>query len=183
MNYPENLKKGDTIGICAPSGGIIKPHKVARLNCAIETLQNLGYKVIETESVRKGEKARSTTARKRAEEFMELWENQDVKLILTATGGEFLCEMLDFLDFDRIRKSKPKWIQGYSDITGLSFTFNTILDIPTMYCQTVKDYAMRPLFRNLTDCLEIESGKEIVQESFKLYEKDWTEEETNRVSS
>ena len=22
MNYPENLKKGDTIGICAPSGGI-----------------------------------------------------------------------------------------------------------------------------------------------------------------
>lgn len=179
MNYPENFKKGDTIGICAPSGGIIKPHKVARLNCAIETLQNLGYKVIETESVRKGEKARSTTARKRAEEFMELWENQDVKLILTATGGEFLCEMLDFLDFDRIRKSKPKWIQGYSDITGLSFTFNTILDIPTMYCQTVKDYAMRPLFRNLTDCLEIESGKEIVQESFKLYEKDWTEEETN----
>ena len=24
MNYPENLKKGDTIGICAPSGGITK---------------------------------------------------------------------------------------------------------------------------------------------------------------
>ena len=22
MNFPENLKKGDTIGICAPSGGI-----------------------------------------------------------------------------------------------------------------------------------------------------------------
>ena len=179
MNYPENLKKGDTIGICAPSGGIIKLHKVARLNCAIETLQNLGYKVIETESVRKGEKARSTTARKRAEEFMELWENQDVKLILTATGGEFLCEMLDFLDFDRIRKSKPKWIQGYSDITGLSFTFNTILDIPTMYCQTVKDYAMRPLFRNLTDCLEIESGNEIEQDSFELYEKEWPEDDDN----
>lgn len=104
---------------------------------------------------------------------MQLWENPEVKLILCATGGDFLCEMLDYLDFEKIKQSKPKWIQGYSDITGLSFLFNTILDIPTMYCQTVKDYAMRPPFRNLTDCLEILSGNEVIQESFELYEKEW----------
>jgi len=49
MNYPEKLKKGDLIGICAPSGGITKPHKILRLNPAIETLKEFGYKVIETE--------------------------------------------------------------------------------------------------------------------------------------
>ena len=30
-------------------------------------------------------------------------------------------------------------------------------------CQTVKDYAMKPLHRSLVDALEISSGKEIVQ--------------------
>ena len=31
MNYPEPLKKGDTIGICAPSSGITEIHKIKRL--------------------------------------------------------------------------------------------------------------------------------------------------------
>ena len=177
MNYPENLKKGDLIGICAPSAGISEEDKIKKLEQAEAQLVELGYRIIETASVRKEEKGRSCSAKQRAEEFMELWENYEVKLILTATGGDFLCEMLDYLDFDRIKNVRPKWIQGYSDITGLSFLFNTILDIPTMYCQTVKDYAMKPLFRNLTDSLDIESGKEVVQKSFELYEKEWFSEE------
>ena len=35
MNYPENLKIGDTIGICAPSDGIVKPEKQIKLDAAI----------------------------------------------------------------------------------------------------------------------------------------------------
>ena len=58
MNYPENLKKGDTIGICAPSGGISKPEKIQELEKAIQQLEEMGYKIIETESVRKEEKGR-----------------------------------------------------------------------------------------------------------------------------
>ena len=34
-----------------------------------------------------------------------------------------------------------------------------------MYCQTVKDYAMKPLHKSLTDALKIESGEEIIQKS------------------
>ena len=177
MNYPENLKKGDTIGICAPSGGIVKPEKIVRLNPAIKTLEKMGYKVIETASVRKGEKGRSASAETRAKEFMELMENDDVKLIIFAAGGDFLCEMIDYLDFEKLKSIKPKWLQGFSDITGISFLFNTILDIPTMYFQTIKDYAMKPLHKSLTDALRIESGEEIIQESFDLYEKDFKSDE------
>ncbi len=179
MNYPENLKLGDTIGICAPSAGITSPEKILKLDKAIEQLEELGYKVIQTKSVRKEERGRSTSAKERAEEFMQLLENDDVKLILFATGGDFLCEMLDYLDFDKIKKLKPKWMQGYSDITGISFLFNTILEIPSMYSQTVKDYAMKPLYRNLTDSLKIESGEEIIQFSFELYEKECLENDDN----
>lgn len=180
MNYPEKLKKGDTIGICAPSAGIVKPEKIIRLDPAIKGLEELGYKVIETESVRKGERGRSASAKIRAQEFMELMENDDVKLIIFASGGDFLCEMIDYLDFEKLKKMKPKWLQGYSDITGISFLFNTILDVPTMYFQTVKDYAMKPLHKSLIDALRIESGEEIIQESFDLYEKDFKTPESEQ---
>lgn len=183
MNYPENLKLGDTIGICAPSAGIVKPEKIEKLDFAVKALENMGYKVIETESVRKEENGRSASAQQRAKEFMELLENDEVKLIIFATGGDFLCEMLDYLDFEKIKKLKPKWLQGYSDITGIGYLFNTLLDIPTMYAQTIKDYAMKPLHRSLLDSLEIEKGNEIIQESFDMYEKEWNTDEVNPCAS
>ena len=179
MNYPENLNLGDTIGICAPSSGIVKPEKIEKLDLAIKALEEMGYKVLETASVRKDENGRSASAKQRAEEFMELLENEEVKLIIFASGGDFLCEMLDYLDFDRIKNLKPKWLQGYSDITGIGYLFNTILDIPTVYGQTIKDYSMKPLHRSLIDALEIEKGNEIIQESFEMYEKEWNPNEEN----
>lgn len=181
MNYPEFLKVGDLIGICAPSAGIVKPEKIERLNYAIEALENMGYRVIETPSVRCEESGRSASAKVRAEEFMSLLENEAVKLIIFATGGDFLCEMLDYLDFDRIKKLNPKWMQGYSDITGISYLFNVNFDIPSLYAQTIKDYAMIPLHQSLIDALRITSGEEVVQESFDLYEKEWSDSEDPRA--
>ena len=177
MRYPENLKIGDAIGICAPSCGI-EQNKLEKLDKAEETLREMGYKLIETASVRQNVKGRSNTAEIRVKEFMELYENPEVKLIIFATGGDFLCETLEYLDFDRIKSLPLKWMQGYSDITGFEFLFNTMLEIPSIYCQTIKDYAMKPLFRNLKDALRIASGEEISQESFDLCEKVGVEEET-----
>lgn len=171
MNYPENLKKGDTIGICAPSGGITDERGIKRLELAEKQLQKMGYKIIETQSVRKEERGRSAKGTQRAKEFMELLENDEVKLIIFATGGDFLIEILEYLDFEKIKKLKPKWLQGYSDITGINYLFNTILEIPSIYCQTIKDYAMKPLYRNLTDALKIASGEELEQKSFDKHEK------------
>lgn len=175
MRYPENLKIGDTIGICAPSAGIAESEKIEKLEAAEKQLKEMGYKIKETKSVRKDENGRSASGKIRAKELMELLEDDDVKLIICATGGDFLIDILDYLDFEKLKNIKPKWIQGFSDITGISFLWNTILGIPSMYCQTIKDYAMRPLFKNLTDALEIESGKEIIQKSFPLHEKSWDE--------
>lgn len=170
MNYPEALKKGDTIGICAPSSGITEERKIRKLILAIEQLKELGYQVIETPGVRTDHKGRSASAKQRAKELMELLENDQVKLIIFAAAADFAVEILEELDWQKLKTIKPKWIQGYSDITGLSFVLTTELDIPTIYCQTAKDYAMRPLFKNLTDALLLASGKEITQTSFKQYE-------------
>ena len=179
MKYPEFLKKGDIIGICAPSDGIIDKDKILRLNEAIKNLNELGFRVIETESVRKSEKGRSASAKRRAEELMYLLENEDVKLIITATGGDFLIEIFDYLDLEKIKKLKPTWIQGYSNITVIEFIFNNLLEIPSMYCQTAKDYAIKPIFRSLEDSIKLMSGADVVQHSFEKYEKEWKSELEN----
>ncbi len=171
MKYPENLKIGDTIGICAPSDGIVNQESIIKLEQAINNLKTLGYKVIETQSVRKSSEGRSTSAKRRVKEFMELLENDDVKLIIFASGGDFLIEILPYLNWEHLKKIKPKWIQGYSDITGIEFLWNTILDIPSIYCQTIKDYAMNPLYKNLVDALEFAKGNNPIQNSYPKHEK------------
>ena len=171
MKQPESLKKGDIIGICAPSGGITKSEKIKELEEAEKQLKEMGYRIIETKSVRKEEKGRSNTAKQRAEEFMELLKNKEVKLIIFATGGDYLMEMLDYLDLEEIKNLEPKWMQGYSDITTLEFIFNTILEIPSIYCDAIKSYAMRPLYKNLEDALKIVSGEKVTQNSFTKCEK------------
>lgn len=187
MRYPQNLKLGDTIGICAPSSGTVEPDKIRRLDKAIKQFEEMGYKVIETASVRKDKQGRSAPAKTRANEFMNLWKNEDVKLIIYAGGGDFLMEMLDEIDFETLKNSTPKWTQGFSDITHLSFLLNTICDMPSVYCENVKDYGMTPLYQNLTNCLRIESGEEILQTSFMKYQdskednEDGTYSLTNKV--
>ena len=108
MRYPEKLKIGDTIGICAPSSGTVEPDKLEKLDKAIEQFKELGYKVIETASVRSDVQGRSAPGNIRAKEFMDLWEDDDVKLIIYAGGGDFLMEMLDYIDFSKLKKSKSK---------------------------------------------------------------------------
>ena len=170
MRYPEFIKDGDIIGITAPSSGIAKPEKQARLDNSILNLKKLGFDTRETKNVRKDIKGRSSSAEERAKEFLELWKNDDVKAIIMAAGGDFILEMLEYLDKDEILNSTPKWLQGYSDITGLSFIFTTCFDIATIYASNITGYGMRNLHQSLLDSIDIMRGKDVIQHSFEKHE-------------
>jgi muramoyltetrapeptide carboxypeptidase LdcA involved in peptidoglycan recycling len=171
MKYPEFLKQGDTIGICALSCGIVEEDDIKRLDEAKDNLINMGYKVLETAHVRTQEGGASTDAKTRVDEFMELYRNPEVKLIILAAGGDYQFETLDYLDFDELNSLPPKWVEGYSDCTNSTFILTSILDIASVYCQSIKDFSMKPLFRNLEDALKIVSGENmLVQESFDMHE-------------
>lgn len=169
MKYPRFIMQGDTIGVTAPSAGIRKKDFM-RLNNAKNNLNKLGYEYIETKNVRQSKMGRSADAKIRAEEFMKLWNNKEISAIIMATGGDFLAEILEYLDFYEISNSEVKWIQGYSNITTLSFIFTTMLDIATIYGPNIKAYGMIKLYKNLTDSIEIMEGKNIIQESFSKCE-------------
>ena len=170
MKYPKALKSGDYIGVTAPSAGINEEIKIKRLENAEKNLRKKGFNYIETSNVRKEEKGRSSSAKERAKQFMDLWNNEKVGAIISATGGDFMSEILDELDFEEIKKSEPKWFQGYSDNTVLTFELPLLADTACIYGPTIKDFGMRNLHRSLEDSLKIMEGNEITQERFEKFE-------------
>lgn len=177
MYFPSKINKDKKIGVTAPSDGNRKETDIARLNHGIEQFKKRGYTVLETKNVRTSENGRSSDAKTRAKEFMELIENHDVDWIVIARGGDFLCEMLPYVAFDKI-KQHPKWIQGYSDPTSLAFTITTNLDIATVYSSNMSDFGMEVWHEALENNLKLLEGENVLQRSFDLCEATFS----NRVT-
>lgn len=171
MIYPEFLKEHDIIGVTAPSDGITDEVKLKRLDNAIKNFEEKGFNIKETPNVRCSVKGRSSFSKERAEELESLYKDDNVKTIITSGGGDFLLEMLSEVDFNVI-KDNPKWLQGYSDPTGLLFTITTNLDIATVYSDNFKTFGMEPWHKSLENNLEILKGNIIEQTSFSKYEED-----------
>lgn len=110
MRFPEPLKKGDLIGITATSSGVTGVFN-NRLDNAEEQVRGLGYRVIETPSVRRSYKLTSASSEQRVREFKDLYLNKEVKVIIPPWGGQFLMDILPLLDFEAIKAMPPKWFQ------------------------------------------------------------------------
>lgn len=171
MIYPKFIKKGDTIGITALSNGVTEKEELTRLNLARENLQKAGFHTIETKNVRTSDKGRSSSGKERARQLEELYQNSNVSIIIGATGGDFLLEMLSDLNWDLIQQN-PKWLQGYSDLTGLLFIITTNFHIATIYGNTIKTFGMKEWHISLKNNLKILQGENLIQTSFPMYEKE-----------
>lgn len=170
MIYPANLEKGFYIGVTATSAGFEDEVDLKRLSNAIANFEKRGYPVITTPNVKRSDnKGRSSDAATRAKELSDLVNDPRVRVIIAACGGEFLLEMLPYVDYMAIKNS-PKWIQGFSDTTGLSFTITTNLDIATIYSYNFSSFGMKNWHHSLSDNLLILEGNDIVQSSYDMYQ-------------
>lgn len=177
MIFPKWIEKGDTIGVTACSAGKTSTVDWVRLDSAIEQMKRRGYTVTETPDVRTEEKGRSAAAKVRAEELMSLVKNKRVSWVIQACGGDYLSEMLSFVDFEEIKKY-PKWHQGYSDPTGLLFSVTTNCDMATVYAGNFGDFGMRNWHPCLEQNVAILEGQAIKQKSFPLYKNGFAERVT-----
>ncbi len=175
MIYPKFIKKGDKIGVTATSAGNGDELHLRILKFSEDAFAQKGYGVIETQNVRTDYKLRSSSKEERAKQLMDLVEDKSINAIITARGGEFLIEILPYVNFETI-KSNPKWIQGYSDTTGIGFCVTTLTDIATIYGENFGSFAMQPWHEALNKNLDLLEGKNFVQESFDLYQANWQEE-------
>lgn len=172
MLYPRFLEKNDIIGITAPSQGV--GDHLASFKKSIKTLEEYGYKIKETASVRNKGMV-STTGEKRSQELDEVITDKNVKMIICASGGDFLLDMLPTINWKNI-KQNPKWIMGYSDPTALLYITTTKLDIATIYGCNAGSFDQTNLHECLKNNLKILSGNILTQKSFDLYQKGWLEE-------
>lgn len=175
IRYPQPLRKGDTIGICAPSSGVEKPFTY-KLDNAKKQLNDRGYRCVETASVRNGEFLTSHAPTIRAKEFESLYFDGSVKAIIPPWGGEFLMDMLPFLDFEALEKATPKWVMGFSDTSTLLFTFSMNLSVATAHGPNLLDFGSVPVHDSVWNGLAIlghSQGDVFEQHNMDLYQKEW----------
>ncbi len=177
MIFPSFLKPNDLIGVTACSDGLTRETDVNGSNNARAQLKKHGFQTILTQNVYKSEKGRSSDAATRAFELDTLVTNKAVKAIIAATGGDYLLEMLPYVNYSNIT-ANPKWFQGYSDPTGLLFGLTTKYDIATIYSYNFTSFGMEPWDKSLDYNLEILTGKPSVQKSFTKYQANFKDMKT-----
>ncbi|MBE5806574.1 MAG: LD-carboxypeptidase [Clostridiales bacterium] len=177
MFYPKFLEKGNCIGVPAPSSGAYNELYMKKYENAIKKLKGIGYKTAVSENIKNSLMAKSASAQERAKELNKMMESTNIDLIICAAGGEFLVEILPYVDFEKLVKN-PKFIQGFSDPTGILFPITTKYDIATIYGNNFGDYGVEEYDRSVIDSLEILKGNLVEQENYEMYEGERIEDVT-----
>ncbi len=178
MIIPRPLRKGECIGVTAPSFGVVEPLDIKRFEHAEEILNGKGYKVRKTSNVHiADETGRSSPMMQRVTELYDLLMDPEVGCVISASGGDYQCEMLMGMDWDLLERY-PKWIQGYSDNTVLLFKITAEHDIATIYGGNFGDFGMEPWHRSISEHLEFLEGRRDSQESFGTYQDGFSERVT-----
>lgn len=162
-NHP--LKKGSKIGLITPAG-IIDEDRIAKTK---SNLDQLGLTYYHTKNVmlKEGYMAGSDTIR--LKELHDMYADKSIDGIWCIRGGYGTTRLLDYIDFDIIKKNKKPLI-GYSDITALLNTIHQKTGSPCFHApvasSTMTPYTSKhlaPLF-GLKENHIIELSEENIQQ-------------------
>lgn len=171
MIFPKYIKRGDTIAVTAPSRPMHDEDDIKRFMHAKEQLKEKGYKVYFTDNVFAEPDffGRSCPAQEKADQFNACIRDETVSAVFSACGGDFLAEMLPYVDIEAVKKN-PKWFQGYSDNTSLCYYLATKAGVASAYGANFSDFGMDPWELSVSRGLGVLEGKTKVQESFETYQ-------------
>lgn len=132
----ENLKKGDCIGVVAPSD-YMEEKDLEYINASISLMEALGFKVKFGKNIFDNTLKYGTPPKKRAEDINFMFKDNEVKVIFCAKGGEDSNCCFEYLDYDAI-KNNPKIICGFSDNTSILNVINEKCNMITFNGPTFK---------------------------------------------
>ncbi len=169
ITYP-SLIKPIKIGVTAPSAGLdIKQHFY--LEKAIYRMEVKGYEVVVGNTCWTQYKAKSASAKIRAEELNLMLIDDTIQLIFPPWGGELLIEILEYIDFEKI---KPKWILGYSDTSLLLLAITLTTGIATAHGTSLIDLRGElcdPTTKMWEEVLFTKEGEEVIQYPSEKYQE------------
>lgn len=113
---PPRLRRGDTIGIVAPSS---PQRDDERLKRGIRYFESLGYRVRVGEHLWKRYGYLAGTDEERIDDLNAMIRDPEVRLIIGGRGGYGMTRIIDRVDYQMLRRA-PKIIVGFSDLTALN---------------------------------------------------------------
>ncbi len=184
MRYPKDLQPGGCIGFLAPSFGCaFEPYKSA-FNNGLKRLENwghsyeLGPNCYAMEGV-----GISNTPEKCGAEVNSSFLSEKSDVLISCGGGELMCEILEYVDFEAIAKAEPKWYMGYSDNTNLTYLLPTLCDTASIYGPCAATYGMEPLHPAIEDSYKLLTGEKRVMTGYEMWEKESLKNEENPLAT
>lgn len=160
MRYPVPLGQNGTIGFVAPSFGCgVEPYRTM-FDHGLQTFQakghslDLGPNCYEEKGI-----GISNTPNACGEELTEWYCRKENQALISCGGGELMCEILDYVDFERIRAAAPKWYMGFSDNTNFTFLLPTLCDTASIYGPCAGSFGMEPWHASIQDAYDLLTGK------------------------
>lgn len=178
MRYPKFLQKDGTIGFVAPSFGCnIEPYRSSFQN-ALDRFKELGYGLDRGPNCFEGKGIGiSNTPKECAKELMEYYASEKNNVLMSCGGGELMCEVLSYMDFEALSKEEPKWYMGYSDNTNFTFLSTTLMDTAAVYGPCAPAFGMEPWHESLSDAWKLLCGEKDTVTGYELWEKEGGKDE------
>lgn len=114
----QKIRKGDTIGVIAPSSKIDEDD-LETINNSVLLMESIGLKVKFARNAFSKTLGYSATPEEKAEDIKEMFLDNEVKMIFAVSGGFNSNSVFEYLDYDAI-KNNPKPLCGFSDTTSLT---------------------------------------------------------------
>ena len=129
------LEINNKVALVVCSNGKAREDKI-KLDDLEKTLLDLGLVPVYSNYLYKDKFGRSANAKIRSEELMKFFSDKSIKAIFDISGGDLSNEILDYLDYDIIKKN-IKLFFGYSDLSVVLNAITVKTDEPTYLYQVL----------------------------------------------
>ena len=177
MRYPKSLPDGGTIGFVAPSFGCnIEPYKTA-FQSALAHFHEMGYQTKLGPNCYAGEGIGiSNKPELCGTELNEMYADPESDVLISCGGGELMCEVVPYIDWEKIKEAPPKWFIGYSDNTNFTFLSAILADTAALYGLCAPTYGMEPPSESVKDAFQMLRGARTVH-NYPKWEKESLKDE------
>lgn len=170
LRYPNSLSNNGKIGFIAPSFAANTEPYHSLLISALDKWEKEGYTLLQGPNCFAGEGVGiSNIPEKCGAEVNDMFAS-DADVVLSVGGGELMCEILPYVDFEKLAQLPPKWFMGYSDNTNLTYLLATLCDTASVYGPCAGSFGTEEVHKSLTDAMEILRGERKEVGSYGLWE-------------
>ena len=180
---PRALKSGDTLGIVAFSTPIHLSNETT-INRSYNFLRSKGFNIVEAANCRKVFGHTAGTIKERVASIHNFFRDKKIDGILSYWGGFQSHQLLEYIDYDLIRKY-PKPFIGFSDTTALNVALYSQAGLVTFSGPsgitfgkpTVPDFT----WQHFEDVLMNGSRSHSFQQSKEYSDNPWWQEESKSM--